>query len=677
MSIASVPDKYKIHVRDLAFKDPSWIGKNEQKFLVEFDDGAHLPMHASHIKLSYPYWGITRRYSQVPIVSAISYNYHTEVNEAHHKFLCNTVVGEARKVGNIDKEDIWDILYLVYDDAYNFAVNELIQYASTIDFLDVDELLNDPDIKSAVENIIPTAEGVSQAHRVIAKVINENRYPKNGIVVAVRNKNVKMDQALQMVVRGRTTEVNSVIWNNPIVKGFASFFDNLSDYVKEMTSATKSFVYNDGYIASSEYFSRKMQLLASAITHLVKGDCGTKEYLHFPLPGGETGKVCLDRLKGLYYVNDDGKETMIKGDEEHLLGKTFKLRTTLSCRCLEHQGVCEKCYGDISWNICSIDSPGHVSIIAVCKDATQGILSVKHLDFIMWLFTVSLFRGQERFFTTNPVGENASKLFVKPDLDTVDKDIRIRVRKDDMPSFANIEYVTNNLKILDLADISTIHKFWVDVYDEDGKAAISDEFSGVIQGVPASFSYEFLDFIKRNPSFIMEEKGPYISFRISGFNTKRNKPYAAPLFEYQQRHESMPVYVDKLEKILRSNKASDPRDKERIIDFNGATEEGCSEAILAVHTYLERKLPGVLISHVATILASLRCKSKSDPSIPYGFNNPNVTFARHDDLMRLRDVGAFLQYEKQNDAFLLPGMFLNDKRLNSLLDSTIYIPELD
>lgn len=676
MNIDSIPDKYKIHVRDLAFAEYDWVLLNQQKYLVEFDDGAFLPMHASHIKLSYPYWGMTRRYSQVPIKSDICYNYHTEVNEAQHKYLCNRVVAEARNVGGIDKEDIWDILYVVYDDAYNLATDELIQYASTIDFLDIDELLTDPDIASVIKNIPPTADGVSNAHRVIAKVINENRYPHNGIVVAVRNKNVKMDQALQMIVRGRTTEVNSVIWNNPIVRGFATFFDNIADYVKEMTSATKSFVYNDGYIAMSEYFSRKMQLLVSSITHLVPGDCGTKEYLSFPIPNGEVGRTCIDRLKGVYYLDPvTGKEVMFQGKED-LIGKTVKIRTTLSCRHLEVQGVCEKCYGDISWNLCSIDSPGHVSIIAVCKDAVQGILSVKHLDFISWLFTVTLLSGQSRYFSTNPVGDNASKLFVKADLET-DRDIRIRVLKEDIPSFANINYVTDNMSILNTSEISSIQKYWIDIYDDEGTVAVSDEFSGIMQGVPASFSQEFLEFLKRNPSFIMEEEGNYTSFKLTGFNSKDGKPKAVPIFEYQQRHESMPVYVENLEKILRSSASRDKLDVKRIIDFNGATEEGCSQAILAIHTYLERKLPGVLISHIATILASLRCKSKIDPSIPHGFNNPNVTFARHDDIMPLRDIGAFLPYERQNDPFLLPGMFLNDKRLNSLLDSSIFIPELD
>lgn len=681
MMKTNIPESSKIHVRELMMWSYHKIKENKKKYLVKFDDGVELPMHSSHILLSYPYWGLTRRYSEVQCTSDISYNYRVETNDEQHKDMCNNLVRNGKSVKGIPKEDIWDIVYLIYNDAYNLAVHELFLHASTIDFLDIKELLHDPDIKDAIDNLEDTADSVLITHNIISRVINENRYPRNGIVVAIRNKNVKMSQALQMLVRGRTTEVNSVIWDNPITGGLARFFNKISDYVKEMTSATKSFVYNDGYIAAAEYFSRKMQLLTSAITRLFPGDCGSDELLWLTIPLAKPGEIFISRLVGIEAETLDGKKFTFTGEEKDLVGQRVGLRTTLSCKHLKEQGVCEKCYGEISWNIATIDSPGHVSTVAVCKDATQGILSVKHLDFIMWLFKVSLHKGQDRYFKTKSSPEDASKVFLKEDLDTESVQIRLRVKASSVPHIGNLGYMSGNLDILDIGEVSSISNYWIDVYEREDPddpensgeivSALCDDFSGLYQGVPASLSLEFLNFIKHNPSYVMEERNGYVSFDLTGFNKLGDESISPCIFEYQQRHESMPVYVTNLENILRSDKKTTHK---QIIEYNGATEDGCGDAILTVHTYLERKLPGVLISHVATILATLRRKSASDPSIPYGFKDPNVTFAKHDTLMVERDLGAYCIYEKQNDEFCKAKMFLNDERLNSLVDTTVIIP---
>jgi hypothetical protein len=230
---------------------------------------------------------------------------------------------------------------------------------------------------------------------------------------------------------------------------------------------------------------------------------------------------------------------------------------------------------------------------------------------------------------------------------------------------------------VDIGDISSINKYWVDVYapsdnaDEENPCVLSDEYNGTCQGVPASFSTEFLRFIKRNPQYIMEEDERYISFSIRGLNKKDGKPHSPCVFEYQQRHESMPVYVKNLENILRSDKKCQYK---HIVEYDGSSADGCAEALMAVHSYLERKLPGTPITHIATILAVLRRNSRKDAGIPSGFTNPTVIFDKHDNLMEDRSLGPYLLYENQNRIYTDPKTFITDERCNSLLDSSIYIP---
>ena len=667
----------KVHVRDLLYKTHEEIIADKTKYLVMFDDGIEFPMHHSHVILSWPYWALTRHYSEIKCSSKLAYNYNRVVSDGQHIDMCSEAVKLSRDFDGVDKEDIWALVYgSIYNKAYNYACDFLPIYANTIDYMTINELLDDPDIKAARDNLDDTAEGVQIAYDIITKVIMSDRYPMNGIVIEIKNKSIKIDQVLQMIIRGRTTEVNSMIFDNPIRGGFGTGFNKLADYAKEMTSATKSFVYNDGFIADSEYFNRKMQLLSSGITHLVKGDCGTTELLKITVPQGNDGLVFLDRAIGSYRETSKGKMVLIEEVDEKLLGKVILLRTTLSCKCLSEQGVCEKCYGDLSYNIADIDSPGNTSCIAITEGASQGILSVKHLDFINWIFKVLLQPLQQRYFATSIVPSDSNKIYLNPSLNTK-QDIRIRVARNEVPNLAKLEYTHySDMKDLDIGDVSKITKYWVDIYspDEEAVCVVSDEFSGLYSGVPASFSVEFLLYLKHNRHYIMEEDERFVSFSLTGYNENVESHSSRCIFEYQQRHESMPVYVENLENILRS--AEQCRYK-HVVEYDGSSSDGCADALLAIHSYLERKLPGTAISHIATILAVLRRNSRRDAGIPSGFSNPTVIFDKHDNLMEDRSLGPYLIYEKQGRIYTSPKTYITPHRCNSLLDSSIYIPDVE
>lgn len=661
----------KISIQKLAKFSYEDVVANKTKYLVKFDDGVEKPLHASHILLSWPYWAIHRHYTQVKIPSELCYDYHREINDDSHKELISLAIKHTRDYPEIDKYDVWAIAYrYIYNKAFNLAVAELPQYANTIDFDDIEQLLEDPEIKKSLSKVTDSVESIDVAHNTIRKVISTKKYPYNGISVTTNNKSVPMNQSLQMALRGRTTEVNSVIFDRAIKSGFGTGFTSIADFVKECTSATKSFVYNDGYIAFSEYFSRKMQLLTSAITTLFKGDCGSMEYLDIHLADNKAGRVLFDRCIGSYHLNSKKKWELIEKDSTHLIGQKIKLRTSLGCNHLTKQGICEKCYGDLAYNIPDIDSPGHVSCITVTERASQSILSVKHLDFIIFLFRVVLNQQQAKIFEVIPKEPNRVHVKAKADVQFA----RLRVLREELPNFTRLSY-TNNLKLLEIGEISSITKYWVDYLSPDGECVVSDEFEGVISGVPASLTVEFFRFLRRNPDFIIDDTNErFIEFKLEGFNkTQDGKPRNVALFEYQQRHESMPVYVTNLENILRSSKSNSRYNM--ITDYDGSTAEGCAEAMLAVHMYLERKLPGTPITHIATILASLRRQSESNPALVGGFGNSQARFDKHTTLMEERSLGPYLVYQEQNDIYYRPRTFVTPYRHNSLLDNAVYIPK--
>lgn len=660
----------KISIRELANFSYDEAVENTTKYLVKFDDGVEKPLHSSHIRLSWPYWAISRHYSQVKIKSDLCYDYHREINDDTHKELISLAIKETREYPEIDKYDAWAIAYrYIYNKAYNLAVAELPQYANTIDLDDLTELIEDPEIKHAMSYVTDNVDTIDHAHKTIAKVIHDKKYPLNGISVTTNNKSVPVKQTMQAILRGRQTEVNSVIFDRAIKTGLATGSKKLADFIKECTSATKSFVYNDGYIAFSEYFSRKMQLLTSAITKLVKGDCGSNEVLNIIIENSKAGKVLLKRCVGSYHLVGK-KWELITDDHKHLIGTTIKLRTSLGCKHLPEQGICEACYGDLAYNIPHLDSPGHVSCITVTERASQSILSVKHLDFIVFLFRVALNQEQARIFETVPNEPNRIYVSSKADMQFT----RLRVMREELPNFTRLSY-TNNLKQLEIGEISSITKYWIDYYSPDGECVLSEEHEGMVSGVPASLTMELFRFLRRNPEFIIDNSNEtFIEFVLDGFNkTREGEPRSVAIFEYQQRHESMPVYVTNLENILRSSKSSTRYPM--IVDYDGASADGCAEALLAVHTYLERKLPGTPITHIATILASLRRKSATDPTLAAGFSDSQVRFDKHTKLMEDRSLGPYLVYQEQNTVYYKPVTYVTPYRHNSLLDDAVFIPQ--
>ena len=100
-------------------------------------------------------------------------------------------------------------------------------------------------------------------------------------------------------------------------------------------------------------------------------DCGTKHHLNYIVVNEDS----LNKIVNRYYKVDDELK-MVKKDSYHLIGKTIKLRSPITCDIDE--GVCDICYGKLA-EINRSKHAGIVSVLSLTEQITQMLLSAKHL----------------------------------------------------------------------------------------------------------------------------------------------------------------------------------------------------------------------------------------------------------------------------------------------------------
>lgn len=217
-----------VHVRDLCKLNSDQVWLLRGRYEVTFDDGITLNMSGRHIKISWPYWGLTRFYPQIPISSQMAYKHgDTATDDAHLKFMSLAAVA-ARKAG----VDLADTRYLlqqhVYADAFNLSVKNLLSYCVTIDYDTMMEIYQHRNFTQIHQwaQMYPTGydeEGrdmIEEAYLLIEDIFKDPQLRLNPVVMSVLDKTIKMNQVLQAYIRGKTSEIDSRVYSNQVWEGF-------------------------------------------------------------------------------------------------------------------------------------------------------------------------------------------------------------------------------------------------------------------------------------------------------------------------------------------------------------------------------------------------------------------------------------------------------------------------
>lgn len=372
------------------------------EYTVVFDNNEVEVTTSKEIILNRYCWELFYGYVNTPITPLCSVKHiladtyytsdsHVKILNALFRYICeyNNFISFAQK------EELLKRVYYVVNLIFNSLLYKISNHLTTIDSLDYIEIVKMPEIVNIHANIKPHPDSIDKAYKDIKQTLTSIQKSSNRFIHAYKSKSVNENQSNQCIgPRGFITDIDRTVFKQPALSGFIDGLHTLYEFIIESRTAAKALNANDNHIKTSEYTSRRLQLLSMVVENVVTGDCGSTEYFHMlVLP------AMLENLKGKYYLDDEtNKLVVIQGNETHLINKIIKLRTALGCTLEDSSKICSTCLGEISNNFKANSNLGYTAVSYLMEKATQSILSTKHLTHSVRKSTISLDGLANKYF---------------------------------------------------------------------------------------------------------------------------------------------------------------------------------------------------------------------------------------------------------------------------------------
>lgn len=562
---------------------------------------------------------------------------------------------------NYDREEVWRTIYEQINALYNHFVVATQPNLTSSDILDYLELYDHPVIAALNRTVRPTQKSLDTTYDGIKKIIYEDYNIRfNPVVIAARAGLVKIDQVCQMIgPRGYMTDIDSNIFQRPILVGYFEGITTLYDAMIESRSAAKSLTFNKKPLRQVEYFNRKMQLLGSVVYGLVPGDCGSDRYLNIGID-----KNNLKYIEGLYRVEKDNKLVAMTREDKHLIGTIQRLRIPVNCK---HRGtgyICETCFGELSYSVPKKTNLGHLCNIEMCQKGSQLVMSVKHYDGSSKVAVIAISDHDLKYITH---GSMVSTLGINPELKEKNPYILLPISDKGVLGAEGLGNITATTDIACFS-IGRLTQFRTaligceDVHLGTGEVVKTENFVNVSVGSRyGSLTLEFLQHYQRVGGTITEDG--YYKISLKDWDYEQN------VFELPMRHINMLDVMSVIETFIRSPR--DTNSDKRSKHLKKLTGYDAAEAAIVDMCELVNERLDVNMAHMAVIiLATMRgTRDPYDYSIP-DYDEPYV-FESHSVLMEYRSKGQEMAYERQPTTFDNVDSYLIKRRPHGILDEMI------
>lgn len=616
------------------------------KLKLSFDDGVVETTTRRTIYCVY-LWNIHRSYPKTPLLIEHHMGMERVSGKTHLDLL-----GKIYKSWyyahyedhGVNREDVWRLMYDTVNEIYNDFIQYLDAYVSTMSIIDFVDVMDSPAVKKANDTVVPTQKSIDETYDVIRKALYEDTsLTGNAIAEAARSNMVDIKQINQCIgPRGFVTEIDSMIYKQPITVGYAKGMRNLYDSMVESRSAAKALMFAKDPLAKCEYFNRKMQLVAQVVETLAPGDCGSNHYMPWTIEPGE-----LKSMEGIHYV-DNGEIKTISSKDHHLEGQTLNLRTPFGCVHPDRQAVCEVCYGEMGYSIPRGTVLGHVSAIAIGEKTSQLVLSTKHVDGSSNVDEIDLGEEYSKYLVP---GSEQSVLRLNSDLKG--KRVRLVVRAEDAKSLPDIHNI-KNLDDIDLARITEMKTVTIQVGDEKDEDGVDEMTVPVSMGSRlGSLTSEALYYVKEYGYNLDQSSGDYV-IDLKHWDT------SVSLFALPLKHINMLDFQDQVESAIFSGASGDKA--LGLKRFDDPTE-----AIKSLLALVTSKL-SINLSHIMIMAYSVAAVDvkNGDYRLPRG--GEEFSFAKLNELVINRSLGAMMAYQNQEKAFLRPETFIVKDRPRHPMD---------
>ena len=546
-------------------------------------------------------------------------------------------------------------------------------YVTSLDITDFIEILDQPEVVEAYAELrdihskveqgtltpakIAYENGIDKVNAVITKVLNDKKkIYHNPISKLTRSKLINHGQTLQCLgPRGFVTDLDSVQFKTPILRGFVQGFHKFYDSAIESRSAAKALIFSKTPLQDAEYFSRKLQFMVQAVENLHHVDCGTGRYLRWEVMGSRvdgTGMSYdgdLKRLVGKNYVGPDGKLRTIQANDTHLIGQKINLRAVQFCQHPDPVGVCSVCYGQLSDSVPPESNLGHMNATFMTQKSSQSVLSVKHRDGSAAIESIVLADDDRRFLAAGPDGNS---YLIAPSLK--DAHIWIVIPKDKAQNITDVLEVddVHKLKTSNITELDSIG-----LIVTTAKTTEEPEIEVSVTHRKASLTHAALAHIRRlgqEGNWPIDEAGNY-RFDMTGWDM------SLPILELPLKHFNMSDHSKDIADILESS-VEQMVARDRFIQ----PETILRNLFDLVNSRLVVNLAVLEVVHYGVMIVSAE---RHDYSLPKPWTESGLGVRAK--TMNYRSLSVTMAYQGHSDVFVSPDSYNLTNRPEHLFDAIL------
>lgn len=618
---------------------------------LQFDDGTIIHTDNRKTLFSRYTWEIHRLYPETPLLprhhigkQRLSTNTHLELLTSI--FDCRAAYAGQRRGPHIEKlcMDGYNITNMMFND----FTTKLEAWISSIAYRDFLEVMNHPTIKHAMDNVVPNnvvnGINVDDAANIIDQVLrNEDGLLSNNLVRAYRGGMVKRGQVIQCIgPRGYATDIDSNIFRDPILKGFAYGITDLRGSMQESRSASKSVYFQGDPMADSEYFNRQLQLLCEVIREVKMTDCGSKTYIPWTIQQGT-----LAWTTGIYRLDPEtNQEVVITDKDKHLVGKTIKIRSVFGCKLKDRNAVCARCLGDIAYSIPAGTILGHTSATCTAAPASQAVLSVKHHDGSASVESIILNQIETNYIET---GADPAFLLLKQHLRG--NKITLIVNREDAPNLHDLDHV-DDVRMLSPSRYFSLK--YVRIVVEGKRGTHRDALRFFTSSRFGFFTNAVMEFIKKK-GWTYDSQGNYIiDFTDWSFDS--------PIVEIPKRHYSATDHMTAIKSYIMGIRFQGERS---IIDTDNPIM-----GLQGIQDLVFQRLTTHL-SHLQVVVLATLAENPENNDYRLPLDRLNTRSVPYDQLLKMRSIGGVFAYQGQWDVIHNPTSYTVTDRTPHILDSLL------
>ena len=637
-------------------------------FILVMDDG-EVVTNAKECLYSSHGWDFHRKYPKTPLklrhhVKSIIGNKVLD-SKTHLTLLgnifmdvYNTYVNEPGFSKDLAIKMVYELTNLMYNDL-SYRLEAYVSGLSIIDFIKV---MRHPSVAPVLASNTMDQASIDRSYAAIdSALLNEPDLLRNGISRAYRAGLANKAQVMQCVgPRGNLTDIDSMMFRHPVMVGYVQGFNKLYDSTVESRSAGKSLSSNSGPLEQAEYFSRRLQILCQPVQNLHPGDCGSQSYLTWHVKDtvkkqtadeeDEDGNPIvsfsgdLKYLAGKIYL-DETTNTLkeIKKDDRHLIGKTLKLRSVVAgCRHPDPYGICATCFGTLFFSVPEKTNIGQACSTFMAKQASQSILSTKHLDSSATVDPIILNDNNRRYFRTS-LDKNSYLLHDR----LAGKSVKMILNPEEVSGLTDIKLVPDILE-LSITRLSEVREvaFLTSINGVEETSVLTVNLGKRL----ANLTYPMLSYI-RTHGWTLNENG-LIVIDMQAW------PSEQPIFTMPQKHFNFSDHSNDIADMVESKVTNLKKGEDKILP---------TATLINLYDHINSKL-SVPLAVIEVVMLGAMVVSMEDENfmIPKEFTTKeqgvsSITLPR-------RSLGGAMAYENHKKIILQPQSFFGHNRPSQPID---------